>query len=111
MSVQPQHPRPHRSREKESILSAKPHAGARPRPDHASFAEMGVPAPIVAVLAARGVTTPFPIQTATLPDALAGRDVLGRARTGSGKTIAFAVPVVQALLSAGHRRTPGRPGA
>jgi len=70
-----------------------------------------VPAPIVNALARGGVTTPFPIQSATLPDALAGRDVLGRARTGSGKTIAFAVPVVAALLADDHRRAPGRPGA
>jgi superfamily II DNA/RNA helicase/cold shock CspA family protein len=57
-----------------------------------------------------GVTSPFPIQAAALPDALAGRDVLGRARTGSGKTIAFAVPVAAALMTGGYRRTPGRPG-
>ncbi|HTN79048.1 MAG TPA: DEAD/DEAH box helicase, partial [Acidimicrobiales bacterium] len=70
-----------------------------------------MPAPIATALARGGVTSPFPIQSATLPDALAGRDVLGRARTGSGKTIAFAVPVVTALLTDDHRRTPGRPGA
>ncbi len=54
---------------------------------------------------------PFPIQSATLPDALAGRDVLGRGQTGSGKTIAFAVPVVATLMVADYRRAPGRPGA
>jgi superfamily II DNA/RNA helicase len=70
-----------------------------------------VPAPIVAALAARGITRPFPIQAATLPDSLAGRDVLGRGRTGSGKTVAFAVPVVAALASRRRPRTMGRPRA
>jgi superfamily II DNA/RNA helicase len=76
-----------------------------------SFGELGVPAPIVAALAARGITRPFPIQAATLPDSLAGRDVLGRGRTGSGKTVAFAVPVVAALASRRRPRTMGRPRA
>jgi superfamily II DNA/RNA helicase len=76
-----------------------------------SFAELGVPAPVVAALAARGITTPFPIQAATLPDSLAGRDVLGRGRTGSGKTVAFAIPVVAALAARRRPRTMGRPRA
>ena len=62
-----------------------------------SFASIGVPPSIVAVLAEAGITTPFPIQAATLPDALAGLDVLGRARTGSGKTLAFSIPLVARL--------------
>jgi superfamily II DNA/RNA helicase len=62
-----------------------------------TFASLGVPAPITAVLAQSGITGPFPIQAATLPDALAGRDVLGRGRTGSGKTLAFSIPLVTAL--------------
>ena len=66
-----------------------------------SFASLGVPAPVTGVLADAGITTPFPIQAATLPDALAGRDVLGRGRTGSGKTIAFSIPLVTALAG-GH---------
>ena len=66
-----------------------------------SFASLGVPAPVVGVLTDVGITTPFPIQAATLPDALAGRDVLGRGRTGSGKTIAFSIPLVTALAG-GH---------
>jgi superfamily II DNA/RNA helicase len=76
-----------------------------------SFADLGVPAGLLQVLAARGVTTPFPIQAATLPDSLAGRDVLGRGRTGSGKTIAFAVPTIVRLTSSGKPRRPGRPRA
>jgi superfamily II DNA/RNA helicase len=62
-----------------------------------TFAGLGVPDPVVAVLARSGITGPFPIQAATLPDALAGRDILGRGRTGSGKTLAFCIPMVAAL--------------
>jgi superfamily II DNA/RNA helicase len=73
----------------------------------ATFASLGVPAPLAAALASAGITTPFPIQAATLPDALAGLDILGRARTGSGKTLGFALPLV-AGLSGGHTMA-GRP--
>jgi superfamily II DNA/RNA helicase len=62
-----------------------------------SFADAGVPAPIVAALAAAGITAPFPIQAATLPDALAGRDILGRGQTGSGKTLGFSIPLAARL--------------
>jgi len=62
-----------------------------------SFAAAGVPAPLVASLAAAGITTPFPIQAATLPDALAGRDILGRGQTGSGKTLGFCIPLAAGL--------------
>ena len=62
-----------------------------------TFADLGVRGPIVNVLAARGITDPFPIQVATLPDTLAGRDVLGRGKTGSGKTLAFSIPLVTRL--------------
>ena len=93
------------------LLAPQPVAPQPPAPEPTSFAELGVPAPITVALALTGITTPFPIQSATLPDALAGRDVLGRARTGSGKTIAFAVPLAGTLLAADYRRTPTRPGA
>jgi superfamily II DNA/RNA helicase len=73
----------------------------RTAPAAVSFASLGVPSPVVGVLTGAGITTPFPIQAATLPDALAGRDVLGRGRTGSGKTIAFSIPLVTALAE-GH---------
>ncbi|MFN2497156.1 MAG: DEAD/DEAH box helicase [Pseudonocardiaceae bacterium] len=76
-----------------------------------SFADLGVCPELKTVLAQRGIATPFPIQAATLPDALAGRDVLGRGRTGSGKTLAFAIPTVSALARSGLRRTAGRPRA
>ena len=73
-----------------------------------SFAAAGVPAPLVAALAAAGITTPFPIQAATLPDALAGRDILGRGQTGSGKTLGFCIPLAAGLTdgytSAGRPR-------
>jgi superfamily II DNA/RNA helicase len=62
-----------------------------------SFASLGVPARLSAVLAQQGIDVPTPIQAATLPDSLAGRDVLGRGRTGSGKTYAFLLPIVARL--------------
>ncbi|EXG80389.1 DEAD/DEAH box helicase [Cryptosporangium arvum] len=74
-----------------------------------TFLDLGVPAVVVDALAADGVHTPFPIQTATLPDTLAGRDVLGRGRTGSGKTLAFVLPVVSRLATAKAPRRAGRP--
>ncbi len=76
-----------------------------------SFLDLGVPTKLVTVLADLGITTPFPIQAATLPDSLAGRDVLGRGRTGSGKTYAFALPLIARLAAAGTTRRPGRPRA
>ena len=72
-----------------------------------SFADLGVREPLVAALAASGINDPFPIQTETLPDTLAGRDVLGRGKTGSGKTLAFALPLVSRLDSG--RRRPKQP--
>ncbi|MCU4182827.1 DEAD/DEAH box helicase [Acidiferrimicrobium sp. IK] len=80
--------------------TAAPSADAESTP---TFAELGVPAPSVKALAAQGIDRPFPIQVATLPDTLAGRDVLGRGRTGSGKTLAFSLPLV-ARLAGGTRR-------
>ncbi|WP_336714337.1 DEAD/DEAH box helicase [Arthrobacter sp. USHLN218] len=76
-----------------------------------SFKQLGVPAPLVTALSAAGILEPFPIQAETLPDTLAGRDVLGRGRTGSGKTLAFALPLVARLAEgeAAYRRRAGRP--
>ena len=76
-----------------------------------SFLELGVPADLSDVLALSGITEPTPIQAATLPDSLSGRDVLGRGRTGSGKTIAFLLPLVTRLAGSRSRRTPKRPRA
>lgn len=75
-----------------------------------SFADLGVPAPLCATLARRGIAEPFPIQAATLPDALAGRDVAGKAPTGSGKTLAFALAIAARAATAGPVR-PRRPRA
>ncbi|MGH9021351.1 MAG: DEAD/DEAH box helicase, partial [Acidimicrobiales bacterium] len=69
-----------------------------------SFADLGVPARLVERLATRGVTDPFPIQSAAIPDALAGRDVVGKAATGSGKTLAFGLPLMARLRPASARR-------
>ncbi len=66
-----------------------------------TFASLGLPEGIVRKLAQNGVTAPFPIQAATIPDALAGKDILGRGRTGSGKTLSFGLPLL-ATLSGGH---------
>ncbi|HYI54007.1 MAG TPA: DEAD/DEAH box helicase [Microlunatus sp.] len=66
-------------------------------PTSGGFAELGVPKALVSALHAGGITQPFPIQTATIPDALAGRDVLGRGQTGSGKTLGFGLPMITTL--------------
>jgi len=72
-----------------------------------TFADLGVAQSLIAALTARGITSPFPIQQETLPDTLAGRDVLGRGKTGSGKTLAFSLPLVSRL--AGTKRRPSHP--
>jgi superfamily II DNA/RNA helicase len=77
--------------------------------DAVAFAELSVPASLRAVLAGQGIFEPFPIQVATLPDSLAGRDVLGQGRTGSGKTLAFALPVVARLAGSGKKTRPAGP--
>jgi superfamily II DNA/RNA helicase len=76
-----------------------------------SFVDLGIHPRVIAALKERGIDAPFPIQAATLPDSLAGRDVLGRGRTGSGKTVAFALPMVSALAKSGRRRAPHTPRA
>ncbi|WP_157073361.1 DEAD/DEAH box helicase, partial [Kribbia dieselivorans] len=76
-----------------------------------SFGTLGVPTVLTDVLAQRGITVPTPIQAATLPDSLAGRDVLGRGRTGSGKTYAFSLPLVARLAEQRRRPRSRRPRA
>jgi superfamily II DNA/RNA helicase len=92
-------------------LTAVPaESSAAPEPgvtEPTSFAALGVPAPLVKVLDGQGIATPFPVQAATLPDGLAGRDILGRAQTGSGKTLGFSLPLVSRL--AGGSTLPARP--
>ncbi|MEH0419900.1 DEAD/DEAH box helicase [Streptomyces sp. B21-083] len=66
-----------------------------------TFTDLGLPEGVVRKLTQNGVTSPFPIQAATIPDALAGKDILGRGRTGSGKTLSFGLPLLT-KLSGGH---------
>ncbi len=75
----------------------------------ASFLDFDLPDPLVRALERQGITVPTPVQSAVLPDALAGRDVLGRARTGSGKTLAFGLPILTRLQ--GGRSRPKAPRA
>lgn len=95
--------------------SPRPPSDARPATTifaaDAGFADLGVPGALCDVLAQAGIDEPFPIQTATLPDSLAGHDVLGRGRTGSGKTLAFVLPVLTRLAASRGERKPGRPRA
>ncbi|MFG6198910.1 DEAD/DEAH box helicase [Nonomuraea sp. JJY05] len=80
---------------------------ADPRPSE--FELLGLPKPLINGLAKQGIDSPFPIQSATIPDVLAGNDVLGRGQTGSGKTLAFGLPTMARL--AGVRPAPGHPRA
>ena len=107
-STAPRRPEPS---ELERALSA---AQEVPEPEPKTFAELGLPAALVSMLGRSGVTTPFAIQARTMSDALAGRDILGRAQTGSGKTLAFGLPVLARLAASGTgpaHRTPGAPRA
>ncbi|MET8291100.1 DEAD/DEAH box helicase [Streptomyces sp. NPDC005132] len=86
---------------------ATPQAVSAGLPPAASFEALGLPPELVGTMSGLGVTEPFPIQAATLPNALAGRDVLGRARTGSGKTLAFGLALL--VRTAGLRAESKRP--
>nr|WP_189170638.1 DEAD/DEAH box helicase [Pilimelia anulata] len=83
-------------------------AVAEPAAAPADFAALGLPRRLVRALAGEGIDRPFPIQAATIPDALVGRDVLGRGQTGSGKTLAFGLPLLARLATFG-RSLPNRP--
>jgi len=102
------------------LLADSKHAAASAAPveitptvidDDVTFDQLGVPAGLVKALAAAGILKPFPIQAATLPDSLAGKDVLGRGRTGSGKTYAFVLPVLARLTTSTTKRRPNQPRA
>ncbi|WP_323790999.1 DEAD/DEAH box helicase [Nocardioides sp.] len=80
-------------------------------PSVSTFNDLRLPDALVRVLTEQGITAPTPIQAATLPDSLAGRDVLGRGRTGSGKTYAFLLPVVARLLDSNLPAMPNKPRA
>ena len=83
-------------------------SGKTPAAGETTFTSLGLDSDLATDLDSRGFTAPFPIQAATLPDTLAGRDVLGRGRTGSGKTLAFSLPLVQRLAQQDKAR-PGHP--
>src|SRR4051794_15298512 len=91
----------------EVALDAAAEAAAADPQTDATFASIGLPQKLVTALERRGMHAPFAIQTRSIPDALAGRDVLGRAQTGSGKTLAFGLPLLARL--AGGKRRGGRP--
>ena len=98
----PRQPRPAPKSELDLALTAAMEAA---QPEPTTFAALGLPARLVSALAAQDIREPFAIQARALPDALAGRDVLGRAQTGSGKTLAFGLAVLTRLAaSAGKRR-------
>ncbi|HEY0934895.1 MAG TPA: DEAD/DEAH box helicase [Trebonia sp.] len=102
--------RPEPRRDASSALEAALNASAAaPAPAAASFAELGVHPRVVAALAAGGISEPFAIQARALPDALAGRDVLGRAQTGSGKTLAFSLPLLNRLAASTQPRMQKAP--
>jgi superfamily II DNA/RNA helicase len=101
---QPRAPRPRRVEPHSELDLALDAAAATPQPTPATFADLGLDARLVRALAARDIHEPFAIQARALPDALAGRDVLGRAQTGSGKTLAFGLPMLTRLAGADRRR-------
>ena len=105
-------PRPERERPVRTE-SAPWRAAADETPSEAGdFGSLGLPNSLVEQLRGAGITTPFPIQAATIPDALAGRDVLGRGQTGSGKTLAFGLPMITTLTGDGRIAAAGTgPGA
>src|SRR5271157_6173326 len=106
---QPRAPRPRRVEPHSELDLALDAAAATPQPAASTFAELGLDARLVRALAAGDIHEPFAIQARALPDALAGRDVLGRAQTGSGKTLAFGLPMLTRLAAATDRRRDKAP--
>jgi superfamily II DNA/RNA helicase len=74
--------------------------------EHETFSALGVSPDLVAVLRDAGISTPFPVQRLCIPDALAGRDVCGKAKTGSGKTLAFGLPLAERVSRTGRPKRP-----
>ncbi|MCE3033398.1 DEAD/DEAH box helicase [Streptomyces sp. CMSTAAHL-2] len=93
----------------ETTEATETQAPEAPQTPQITFADLGLPEGVVRKLAQNGVTSPFPIQAATIPDALLGKDILGRGRTGSGKTLSFGLPTLAQL--AGGRTEKKRPRA
>ncbi|MFL5997459.1 MAG: DEAD/DEAH box helicase [Streptomyces sp.] len=106
-SAGPRRSKPHGNRPSVSGEFAPPRTITPALPAVEAFADLDMPARLLATLAQEGVTVPFPIQAATLPNSLAGRDVLGRGRTGSGKTLAFGLAAL--ARTAGRRAEPRQP--
>ena len=113
----PEHQRPTRASEFTPRTSAviaraerpervRPVVESRPATGSADFGQLGLPPTLVTLLREQGIVTPFPIQAATIPDALAGRDILGRGQTGSGKTLAFGLPMVTRLSGGATTKLP-----
>ena len=100
----PRTPRPPQAAPHAELDRALDAAATASPPDAATFAELGLDPRLVRALAAGDIHEPFAIQARALPDALAGRDVLGRAQTGSGKTLAFGLPLLTRLAAPGPRR-------
>ncbi|MFZ0323641.1 MAG: DEAD/DEAH box helicase [Actinomycetes bacterium] len=86
-------------------------AATRPSSSTTTFTQLGVHDALTTLLSQRGIDEPFPIQLVTIPDAIAGRDVLGRGRTGSGKTLAFLLPLLTRLSTSGKHRQRSSPRA
>ena len=105
----PRAPRPQRAEPHSELDLALDAAAAAPQPTAATFAELGLDPRLVRALVARDIHEPFAIQARALPDALAGRDVLGRAQTGSGKTLAFGLPLLTRLSATADRRRDKAP--
>jgi superfamily II DNA/RNA helicase len=101
--------RPGPGRERGQVDPARRAAIAAFDPAASGFSPLGVPAAVVRILGVDGITEPTAVQSAVIPDAMAGRDVLGRARTGSGKTLAFGLPILTRL--AGRRSGRNQPRA
>ena len=100
----PGHGLPPRANEEVTIISTQTHSPDSP---DAGFAALGVAAHLVSALDGLGITAPFPIQASTIPVALTGADIIGQAKTGTGKTLAFGIPVLQAIEEA----APAEPAA
>lgn len=86
-------------------------AQALPVAEATTFEALGLGGPILAAMTRRGILAPFAIQTRSIPDALAGRDVLGKAQTGSGKTLAFGLPMLARLATGDRKQVAGQPRA
>jgi superfamily II DNA/RNA helicase len=91
-------------RQSERRIDQRSRDRARQGEHVSTFTDIGVPADLIAALSGRNITEPFPVQAATIPDALAGTDVCGKAPTGSGKTLAFGIPLVVRVKPARPRR-------